>query len=157
LATRGAGTLKISADPNLRVSATLDPARPDVQIIASALRRGEMRQMSIGFMAVKARDKWSQDMSEVVRTEVALREASIVEKGANTGGTDATIRAFDDFMESLTDVDMSEAEIRRAIAHFESLLPEERVEEIVNEFAERDREDRERLERKTLIRPAFAA
>jgi HK97 family phage prohead protease len=87
LATRDAGTLTIAADPNLRVRASLDPARPDVQIIASAIRRGEMRQMSIGFNPVKTRDKWSDDMSEVERSEVKLRETSIVERGANTGGT----------------------------------------------------------------------
>lgn len=123
LATRGAGTLEISADPHLRIKATLDPARPDVQIIASAVKRREMDQMSIGFHAVKARDQWNADMSEVIRTEVALREASIVERGANTGGTQASMRAFDDFMASITDVEMSEEEIRRALDHLTSLLP----------------------------------
>jgi HK97 family phage prohead protease len=157
LATRDAGTLTIAADPNLRVRASLDPARPDVQIIASAIRRGEMRQMSIGFNPVKTRDKWSDDMSEVERSEVKLRETSIVERGANTGGTQATMRAFDDFMASLTDVDMSEVEVRRAIAHLETLLPSDEVADLADEFAERDRLDRERLERLKLIRPAFAA
>lgn len=153
LATRSAGTLTVAADPHLRVKASLDPARPDVQIIASAIRRGEMGEMSIGFNAVKTRDKWNDDWTEVVRGEVALREASIVEAGANTGGTSASLRAFDDFMASISDVDMTEDEIRRAIAHFSSLLrseepteaSEETVEPTVDPFAERDRQWRERL------------
>lgn len=125
LATRGAGTLTLSADPHLRVKASLDPARPDVQILASAIRRGEMGEMSIGFQAVRANDKWSADWTEVVRREVNLREASIVEAGANDGGTSASLRAFDQFMASITDVDMTEDEIRRAVTYFTSLLPEE--------------------------------
>ena len=155
LATRGAGTLEISADPHLRVRATLDPARPDVQILASAVRRKEMTQMSIGFNPVKTRDAWNADHTEVVRGEVALREASIVERGANTGGTQANMRAFDDFMATLTDVEMTDEEIRRALDHLSALLPAgetKTAEEVVNEYAERDRADRERLERKRLIR-----
>ena len=158
LATRAAGTLEISADPDLRVRASLDPARPDVQIIASAIRRGEMRQMSIGFHAMPARDQWNDTRDAVVRTEVGLRETSIVEAGANTGGTDAKIRAFADFMESLTDVEMSEDEIRRAIEHLSARLApvdttdEDALRALAEEFAERDREDRERLERKRLLR-----
>lgn len=119
LATRGAGTLSLNASPHLDVEARLDPVRPDVQIIASAVRRGEMRQMSIGFNPVKSRDKWNSDMTEVVRGEVALREVSIVEVGANTGGTKASMRSFDDFLATITDVDMTEEELRRAITSLE--------------------------------------
>jgi HK97 family phage prohead protease len=146
LATRGAGTLTATADPHLRVKANLDPARPDVQIVASAVRRGEMGEMSIGFTAVKSRDKWNADWTEVVRGEVALREISIVEAGANTGGTVASLRAFDEFMASLTDVEMTADEIERAIAHFTSLRTAEShteadpatVEATADPFSERD-------------------
>lgn len=150
MATNTAGTLKLWADPNLHVSGHLDPVRSDVQIAASMMRRGEANEMSVGFTAVKARDVWNKDMSEVTRTQVSLKEVSIVEQGANTGGTFATMRAFDQFMQSLVDVEMDEADVRRAIAHFESLLPVpvEEVRELIDEFAERDRLDRERLERK---------
>jgi HK97 family phage prohead protease len=148
MATNAAGTLKLWADPNLHVRGHLDPVRSDVQIAASMMRRGEAKEMSVGFAVVKARDVWNKDMSEVTRTQVSLKEVSIVEQGANTGGTSATMRAFDQFMQSLVDVEMDEADLRRAIAHFESMLPAtaaEEVREAINEFAERDRE---RLERK---------
>ena len=143
------GTLQLKADPHLRVVGTLDPVRPDVQILRSVVANGLAGEMSIGFMPVKARDKWSQDMTEVVRTQVNLREVSIVEQGANTGGTAASMRSFDQFMESLTEVEMTEDEIQRAIAYFSDLLPRaEEPGELVNPFADRDRQDRERLERK---------
>ncbi|HUC32724.1 MAG TPA: HK97 family phage prohead protease [Ilumatobacteraceae bacterium] len=158
LATRTAGTLTLSADPHLRVKASLDPERPDVQVIASAIRRGEMGEMSIGFMAVKARDKWNDDWTEVTRNEVALREASIVEAGANTGGTLASLRAFDEFMTSIYDVEMTEDEIKRAIAHFTSLLPSDGPTEasdatveaaaaVIAEYVERDIAWRDRAAR----------
>lgn len=151
------GTLSLKADPNLRVRSTLDPARPDVQILRSVVANGLAGEMSIGFVPVKARDKWSQDMTQVDRHEVSLREVSIVEAGANTGGTSAAMRSFDQFMESLTDVQMSEDEIKRAISYFSDLLPRaEEPGELVNPFAERDRADRERLERKRHL-PAFVA
>lgn len=152
LATRGAGTLKLSADPHLRVSAALDPARPDVQTIRSAVTRGEMSQMSIGFTVPKARDKWNDDMTERTIKEVALFETSIVWRGANPHTT-SSMRSLDELMASLDDVEMSEDELRRAIAAFEARLPQ--PEPLVDPFAERDRLDRERLERKRLLSPAL--
>jgi HK97 family phage prohead protease len=156
LATRSAGTLTISADPHLRVKASLDPNRPDVQIIASAIKRKEMGEMSIGFHSVATRDKWNADWTEVVRGEVALREASIVEAGANTGGTVASLRAFDEFMASITDVEMTADEIERAIAHFTSLRTAEShteadpatVEPTADPFSVRDGLLRDRLARR---------
>lgn len=139
-----ANTLEITADPHLRVKAALDPTRPDVQILASALKRREMTEMSIGFMPVKTRDKWNADYTEVTRTQVSLREASIVEAGANTGGTDANIRSLDEFIGSLTGVEMTDDEIRRALQFFESRLSQPEV----NQFAVRDAEWALRLERK---------
>lgn len=153
LATRGAGTLKLAADPHLRVSAALDPARPDVQTIRSAVTRGEMSQMSIGFTVPKARDKWNDDMSERTIKEVALFETSIVWRGANPH-TSSAMRSLDELMESLVDIEMSEDEVRRAIAAFEARLPQPEAPDLSELFAERDRQDRERLERKRLLRPA---
>ena len=123
LATRGAGTLRLVADPNLRVTADLDPSRPDVQVIRSAVARGEMRQMSIGFMVPKARDAWNEDMTERTISEVQLLETSIVWRGANPHTTGA-MRSVEEFLDSLTDVDMTEAEVRRAIAALEARLPD---------------------------------
>ena len=140
-----AATLTLTADPNLRVKADLDPTRSDVQILRSVITRGEMREMSIGFRPVKNRDKWSPDMLSVERGEVVLREVSIVELGANTGGTQTSMRSLEEFMDSLADVEMDEADVRRAIAYFETRLPTVPIEE--DPFAERDRLARERLER----------
>ena len=142
LATRSAGTLNLSADPDLRVVASLDRERPSVLDVRSAVTRGEMRQMSIGFTVPKARDSWNDDMTEREISEVALMETSIVWKGANPH-TSGSMRSLDEFMASLVDVEMDADEIRRAVAFFTERLPDRAV-----EFAERDRADRERLERK---------
>jgi len=155
LATRSAKTLTLSADPNLRVSADLDPQRSDVQNLRSAVTRGEMRQMSIGFTVPKdaKKDRWNADMTERHITELNLIETSIVWRGANPL-TSSAFRSWSELMESLTDIDMTEDEVRRAIAAFEARLPEpEPADPPVDTFAERDREDRERLERKRLLRP----
>jgi uncharacterized protein len=150
LATRGAGTLKLVADPDLRVVAELDPTRPDVQNVRSAVSRGEMRQMSIGFTVPKARDQWNEDMTERTIKEVALIETSIVWRGANPHTTGA-MRSIDELFESITDIEMTEDELRRAITALEARLPAP-----VIDFADRDRQDRERLERKRLLRPSAA-
>lgn len=150
LATRGAGTLKLVADPDLRVVAELDPTRPDVQNVRSAVSRGEMRQMSIGFTVPKARDQWNEDMTERTIKEVALIETSIVWRGANPHTTGA-MRSLDDLLETITEIEMTEDELRRAIAALEARIPAP-----VIDFAERDRQDRERLERKRLLRPPAA-
>lgn len=137
LATRGAGTLSLSADPNLRVVADLDPARPDVQVVRSAVSRGEMSQMSIGFMVPKARDSWNEDMTERTISEVQLVETSIVWRGANPLTT-GSMRSVDEFLESLTDVEMSEDEVRRAIAALELRLPADEAETIAGGFIATD-------------------
>jgi HK97 family phage prohead protease len=148
-ATGPASKLRLAADPNLRVLATLNPARNDVQDFRTVVADGLAREMSIGFMPVPARDKWSADYAEVTRTEVRLIEVSVVGAGANTGGTLATVRSFDEFMSTVTDLDMDEADVRRAIAYFETRLPQPEAEP-VNPFAERDRELRDRLARHRL-------
>lgn len=150
MASRRAGTLKLTADPNLRAVAELDPVRPDVIIARSAVMRGEMRQMSIGFGVPKDKNKdvWSEDYSVRVIKELQLVEVSIVPQGANPY-TEASIRSIDDLLESITDVDMTEDEIRRAIAAFEARLPHsDAPDELINPYAERDRQDAERLERR---------
>jgi HK97 family phage prohead protease len=152
MASSRAGTLKLSADQNLRAFATLDPLRSDVVIARSAVMRGELPQMSIGFTVNKNRDQWNADYTERVITEVNLMEVSIVRQGANPY-TEAAMRSLEEIMESLTDVEMTEDEVRRAIMSLEKRLPAVPV-DVINEFAERDRVERERLERKRLLRPA---
>jgi hypothetical protein len=70
-------------------------------------------------------------------------ETSIVWKGANPH-TSGAMRSLDDFMASIVDVEMDDDEIRRAISYFTDRLP---CVDRSAEFAERDRADRERLER----------
>ena len=123
LATRRAGTLTLTADPHLRVSAELDPARPDVQIMRSAITRGEMAEMSVGFNDVKDGVIWSDDFTERTVTEAGLREVSVVDEGANDA-THASIRSVIDEMILWREADLDEAEIGRAITHLTSLLPE---------------------------------
>jgi HK97 family phage prohead protease len=121
LATTRAGTLSLVADPHLRVKATLDPGRPDVQIMRSAIVRGEMSEMSIGFNDVKDGVQWNDDYTARTVTEAALREASVTEEGANDATT-ASIRSLIVDLSRARAVDYDEAELRRAIAHLESLL-----------------------------------
>lgn len=142
-----AATLSLTADPHLRVRASLDPTRSDVQNLVSMLKRRELTEMSIGFRPVTQRDKWNKDYTEVTRTQVSLREVSIVEMGANIGGTDAAVRSFDELMDSFRNVEMSDAELQRALTYFQSLIPAVAAE--ANPFAERDRAARERLEQLT--------
>jgi HK97 family phage prohead protease len=151
LASTFAGTLRLGADPHIRVSADLDRDRSDVVIARSAVMRGELRQMSVGMFVV--RDKWNKDMTERMITEARLDEVSIVRRGANHL-TSSAMRSFDELIESLTDIDMTEDEMRRAIAAFEARLPQPETPDLTDIFAERDRQDRERLERKRLLRPS---
>ena len=159
MASTRAGTMKLSADPNLRAIANLDPLRSDVVIARSAVLRGELPQMSVGFTVPKdtSKDVWNADYTERVIHEINLMEVSIVRQGANPH-TEAAMRSIDDLLNADTTA-RSPDEIRRALAYLEGLLPEEvravEIEEIINEFAERDRADRERLERKRLNRPSL--
>lgn len=57
------------------------------------------------------------------------------------------MRAFDDFLDSLTDVDMDEAELRRAIAWLETRLPVTPAEEIIEPTEDPLAELRSRIER----------
>lgn len=127
LATVSAGTLTLKADPHLRVTGRLNPSRPSVQEVRGAIEDGEARQMSVGFKPVKDRNQWNQDGTEVVRTEVMLREVSIVWMGDNPH-TVSGIRSLSDVVASFGD-EPDEAELRRAIDALTKLLPPASVEE----------------------------
>ena len=131
LATRHAGTLELRAAPNLEVRAKLDPSRPDVQILRSVLKRGEVSEMSIGFHDVKGGSMWSDDYGERTLTDMRLREVSVVEDGANEL-TMASIRSLTQEFGRFTGGHIDEAEVRRAIDYLESFLPpaEEAAEEL---------------------------
>lgn len=120
--TRG-GTLRLAADPDLRVVADLDPARSDVVIARSAIQRQELSEMSIGFRVPTKRDEWNADYTERIIHEVMLDEVSIVRRGANPYTT-AAVRSVDDLLAMFGEGDdINPDELRRAIAHLERLLP----------------------------------
>lgn len=122
LARTKSKTLALTADPHLRAVATLDPANPTVQEIRSAMSRGDLDQMSIGF---RVRDqKWSADYSERTINELELFDVSVVTYPANPA-TSATLRAVDDLMSAITADTYDEHELRRLVAHLETLLPTE--------------------------------
>jgi HK97 family phage prohead protease len=123
MATRASGRLTLAADPHLRVRAELNPARPSVQEARHAVLDGDAGQMSIGFTVPKARDKWSEDMTTREISEVVLKETSIVWQGANPF-TSGKMRSLAELMDSLTDVEMDPDEVRRAIDHLTTLLPD---------------------------------
>ena len=118
LATRLDGSLTISASPDLSVRAMLNPLRPSVQEVQHAVTDGQARQMSIGFSVPKARDQWNDDFTERVVSEVNLSETSIVWRGASPT-TVGAIRSLDEFLRSLSVMDMDEAEMKRAIRSME--------------------------------------
>ena len=116
LARTKSGTLKLSAAPDLRAVAELDPANPKVQEIRSAMSRGDLDQMSIGFRVHK--QDWNNDYTERTIREVELFDVSVVTYPASPTTT-ASLRSFDALMRSLKDVEMTSDEARRAIKSLE--------------------------------------
>lgn len=77
LARTTSGTLKLTEDDRgLRTEATLDPANPDAARLMSALRRGDVSQMSFMFRVVK--DAWNTDRTSRELREVQLYDVSVV-------------------------------------------------------------------------------
>jgi HK97 family phage prohead protease len=66
LARTASGTLQLSEDGRgLRIVARLEPSDPDVQRLAPKLKRGDMNQMSFGFVTRK--DVWRQEGDTQIR------------------------------------------------------------------------------------------
>ena len=77
LARTKSGTLTLTEDEvGLRIEAELDETNPDAAKIISALRRGDLSQMSFAFQTVK--DAWSQDRQVRELKEVRLYDVSVV-------------------------------------------------------------------------------
>lgn len=114
-------TLSLSEEPHLRATAPLDAASPLVQTVKSAMSRGDMDQMSIGMRVM--RQEWNEDYTERQIIEARLFDVSLVTFPASTTTT-AALRSVDELIATLP-ADLDEAELRRAIAHLESLLPTE--------------------------------
>lgn len=77
LARTKSGTLMLEEDERgLKVIADLDPLNPDAARVISAMRRGDMSQMSFAFRTIK--DAWSDDRSVRELREVQLFDVSVV-------------------------------------------------------------------------------
>jgi HK97 family phage prohead protease len=77
LARTKSNTMRLMEDERgLRVEAELDPANPRAAEIISALKRGDMNQMSFAFRVI--RDEWSKDRSTRTLKEVRLFDVSVV-------------------------------------------------------------------------------
>lgn len=93
LARTRSGTMTLSADATgLYVDApSLDGRSPQVQSLSSAMERGDMDEMSIGFIALG--QQWSPDYMERRITEISLHrgDVSIVCWAANPNAAGATL------------------------------------------------------------------
>jgi len=77
LARSKSGTLTMQEDDyGLRIEAMLDENNPDAAKVMSALRRGDLSQMSFAFQTVK--DSWSTDKRTRELKEVRLYDVSVV-------------------------------------------------------------------------------
>ena len=77
LARSKSGTLSLMEDDRgLRVEAELDPTNPDAARIMSAMRRGDISQMSFAFRTIK--DSWNMDRTSRELREVQLFDVSVV-------------------------------------------------------------------------------
>jgi HK97 family phage prohead protease len=86
LARTKSGTLVLSEDENgLRCEAQLDQSSPLVQTIRSAMRRGDLDQMSFAFAVV--RQEWSQDYTQRTINECRLFDVSVVTYPASPSTT----------------------------------------------------------------------
>lgn len=77
LARTKSGTLSLDEDSRgLMVEADLDLTNPDAARVVSAMRRGDLSQMSFAFRTIK--DSWSDDRSTRELREVQLYDVSVV-------------------------------------------------------------------------------
>ena len=77
LARTKSGTLVLEEDERgLRVEADLDPSNPDAARIISAMKRGDLSQMSFAFRTIK--DSYNADRSVRELKEVQLFDVSVV-------------------------------------------------------------------------------
>lgn len=77
LARTKSGTMALEEDERgLRVEAELDPMNPDAARIMSAMKRGDLSQMSFAFRTIK--DNWNNDRTVRELREVQLFDVSVV-------------------------------------------------------------------------------
>ena len=110
LARTKSGTLTLLEDKvGLRALADLDPDNPDVVRLRSAIKRGDVDEMSFGFRVT--RDEWFDDegraSNDMVGTERRITEVNL-NKGdvsaVNYGANDATSGSFRDIDRALAEL-----------------------------------------------------
>lgn len=113
LARTKSGTLTLAEDDQgLRVEASLDPANSAVSDLRSAMKRGDVDEMSFAFRVV--RQEWNDDYTDRSITEVNLNKGDV--SAVNYGANDKTsigVRAVD-LLDQLAGFDDAEvlAELR---------------------------------------------
>lgn len=112
LARTKSGTLMLEEDDRgLRVEASLDPANPDAARVISAMKRGDISQMSFAFRTIK--DSWNSDRSVRELKEVQLYDVSVVTFPAYEE-TVAEIRSGQTAQEVATIVNIASVRLRSA-------------------------------------------
>ena len=112
LARTRSGTLMLEEDDRgLRVEASLDPANPDAARVISAMKRGDISQMSFAFRTIK--DNWNSDRSVRELKEVQLYDVSVVTFPAYEE-TVAEIRSGQTAQETATIVSNAPVRLRSA-------------------------------------------
>jgi HK97 family phage prohead protease len=97
MARTKSGTLKLSADDvGLYAEATLNPSRPDVQIVRAAVEDGDLDEMSFAFRVT--RQEWDKDYThrEIQEVNMHQGDVSVVNFGANpatAGSTSVSMRS----------------------------------------------------------------
>ena len=82
MARTSSGTLELEEDQyGLFVRAELDPTNPTVAEVASAMKRGDLNEMSFAFAAM--RDEFNQQGDERTVSEARLFDVSVVTYPAN--------------------------------------------------------------------------
>jgi len=107
LASKRAGTLRLSEDAHgLRVEADLPPTT-DGKDLAILMRRGDVDSMSFGFSVPSGGDTWSPDGATRELREVRLHEVSIVTAFPAYKATSAGVRSLDN-LAAATGADVSQ-------------------------------------------------
>ena len=100
LASKRAGTLRLSEDSyGLRVEADL-PATTAGKDMAYLIKRGDVADMSFGFSVPRGGDSWSDDGATRELREVRLHEVSIVTGFPAYAATTASVRSLDGLVEA---------------------------------------------------------
>jgi HK97 family phage prohead protease len=100
LASKRAGTLRLSeSGRGLEVEADL-PDTTDGRDMAVLLKRGDIDSMSFGFSVPKGGDSWSDDGQERELREVRLHEVSIVTGFPAYDSTAAAVRSLDGLVDA---------------------------------------------------------